>query len=128
MPSILLDTHVLLWATGDPRLLGHSATSTITDPSTDVYVSAASVFEIAIKRSIGKLSLEVPTAALLDSIEAIPLPITVAHAEATERLPMLHRDPFDRLLAAQAMNDQLTLLTADERLLAYPIESLDART
>jgi PIN domain nuclease of toxin-antitoxin system len=90
-------------------------------------VSSVSVAEIAIKRSIGKLTMAMPVADLLASLGAEGLALTTAHAAAIERLPHLHRDPFDRLLAAQALSDDLVLVTADDRLLAYPIPTFDAR-
>lgn len=128
MSRLLLDTHVLLWANGDPAQLGPTTTATLLDPATPIFVSAASAFEIAIKQSIGKLRTTVPIGDLLEALAASECSVTITHAEMTERLPLLHRDPFDRLLAAQAMADGLTLVTADDRLLAYPVTTLDART
>jgi len=125
--DLLLDTHVLLWATSDPGRLGPRTTSLLTDPATRVVVSAVSVAELAIKRSIGKLTMTAAISELLVSLAADELALTVAHAEAVERLPLLHRDPFDRLLAGQAAGDDLILVTADDRLLAYPVHTLDAR-
>lgn len=128
MSGLLLDTHVLLWANGDPGRLGARTTAHLLDPSQQLYVSAVCAAEIAVKRSIGKLGMSVPIAALIEPLGAIELPLSVSHAAATERFPMLHRDPFDRLLAAQADEESMTLVTADERLLLYPIASIDART
>lgn len=127
MRGVLLDTHVLLWANAEPRRLGSQATALLLDPATDVFVSAVSAAELAIKRSLGKLHMALPVEALLDPLGAVELPLTFSHAAATERLPLLHRDPFDRLLAAQAAEEDLTLVTADERLLQYPAPVLDAR-
>lgn len=128
MTTYLLDTHVLLWASSDPSRLGPSTTRLLTDASVALAVSSISVAEIAIKRAIGRLVMSAPIAALLEPLDATVLPLTLEHAEAVERLPMLHRDPFDRLLAAQATVERAVLVTADERLLAYPIDVLDART
>lgn len=128
MSRLLLDTHVLLWANAAPDRLGPVATERLLDPSFEILVSAVSVAEIAIKRSIGRLSMSLPTASLMEPLAAIELALTNKHAAALERLPLLHRDPFDRLLAAQAMSDGVTLLTADRRLLAYPVEVMDALT
>jgi len=126
--DLLIDTHVLIWANARPDRLGPGTTSLLTDPSAQLLVSAVSIAEIAIKRSIGKLTMSVAIADLLVPLGAGELPLTMAHAEALERLPMIHRDPFDRLLAAQAAHGNLTLVTADERLLAYPLTTVDART
>lgn len=128
MSRLLLDTHVLLWANAAPDRLGPSSTERLLDPSVELLVSAVSVAEIAIKRSIGRLSMSLPTASLMEPLAAVELALTNEHAAALERLPLLHRDPFDRLLAAQAMSDGVTLLTADRRLLAYPVEVMDALT
>lgn len=128
MPDLLLDTHVLLWASSEPDRLGGLTTSHLLDASNRVLVSAVSAAEIAIKRSIGKLDMAMPVQALMEPIGAEELALTVVHASAAERIPLIHRDPFDRLLAAQALAESLTLVSADDRVLAYPITSLDART
>lgn len=128
MSDLLLDTHVLLWANGDPSRLGPIATAHLQDPVNRLLVSAVSVAEIAIKRSIGKLEMPMPIDDLVEALGAAWLDLTSTHAAAVERLPLLHRDPFDRLLAAQALVETVTLLTADERLLVYPVTTLDGRT
>lgn len=128
MTGLLLDTHVLLWANAAPERLGRNAVAEITQIGSNLFVSAVTVAEIAIKRSIGKLRMTLAISDLLAPLDARELALSMAHAEALERLPMLHRDPFDRLLAAQASCDGLTLVTADDRLLAYPVSTLDART
>ncbi len=128
MSDLLLDTHVLLWANGDPDRLGPATIELLEDPTSRLFVSAVSVAEIAIKRSIGKLDMPITIDALTDALAALPLALDTTHAAAVERLPLLHRDPFDRLLAAQVLVEQQTLVTADTRLLAYPIATLDART
>ncbi|HNI35985.1 MAG TPA: type II toxin-antitoxin system VapC family toxin [Microthrixaceae bacterium] len=128
MTGLLLDTHVLLWANAAPERLGRNTVAEITQIGSNLFVSAVTVAEIAIKRSIGKLRMTLAISDLLAPLDARELALSMAHAEALERLPMLHRDPFDRLLAAQASCDGLTLVTADDRLLAYPVATLDART
>jgi PIN domain nuclease of toxin-antitoxin system len=128
MSALLLDTHVLLWANADPGRLGASTTAALLDPGNDLYVSAISALEAALKRSIGKLDLRMPVEALLEALGAKELALTIDHAGAIERLPMLHRDPFDRVLAAQATTEGFTLVTADERLLGYPVDTMDARS
>ncbi|HEY9720460.1 MAG TPA: type II toxin-antitoxin system VapC family toxin, partial [Oscillatoriaceae cyanobacterium] len=113
---LLLDTHVLLWALGEVRQLRPEVREAIADGRNVVYVSAASVWEAAIKRQLGKL--EAPG----DLVEAIaqcrlqPLTITMAHAQHAAELPMVHQDPFDRMLVAQAQLEGLTLVTRDSRL------------
>jgi len=118
MPRLLLDTHVVLWwLTAHPRL-GSDARALIAD--SECHLSAASVWEVAIKFKLGKLPVgpdDVTAAALRGGILA--LPITQEHAKATAKLPMLHTDPFDRMLIAQAHREQLRLLTNDARLGLY---------
>lgn len=128
MTGYLLDTHVVLWANARPERLGPVTTRIITDIANQLVVSAVSVAEIAIKRSIGKLSMTVSPNDLIRQLGAAELPLTGAQAQAVEELPLVHCDPFDRLLAAQARTEQLVLITADDRLLAYPVDTLDART
>ncbi|HTO00660.1 MAG TPA: type II toxin-antitoxin system VapC family toxin [Microthrixaceae bacterium] len=126
--ELLLDTHVLLWANATPGRLGPSTSERLISPTSHLLVSAVSVAEIAIKRSIGKLEMSISIADLFAPLDASELSLTAAHAQALEHLPLLHRDPFDRLMAAQALSEELVLVTADERLLSYPIATLDART
>ncbi len=116
---LLLDTHVALWAIADSRRLSKVARATILDAS-DVYVSAASVWEIAIKRTIGKIDIDADTfaGAVRDS-GFLSLSITDRHAARVQALPLLHADPFDRLLIAQAIIEPLRLLTADAQLEPY---------
>ena len=121
---LLLDTHALLWWDADDAQLPKGLHAAIALPSNDVYVSAASVWEIAIKRASGKLVFEqsVEKAILAHRFE--PLPITVEHAEYAGGLPQLHRDPFDRLLVAQALLEELVLVTVDEQILRYQVPHL----
>jgi PIN domain nuclease of toxin-antitoxin system len=100
---LLLDTHVLLWWLMDPALLSDGARCTIEDGENIVYVSAAVAWEIAIKSALGKLRVGDLIEAL-DENQFLPLPITVTHALAIEKLPPHHRDPFYRMLVAQAMS------------------------
>ena len=116
--NLLLDTHVLLcWLATSDRL-SKKARRAITD-SALVYVSAARVWEIAIKRALGKLEIPDNLEETLEANALVPLPIHVSHAIAAGRLPRHHDDPFDRMLVAQAALESLTLLTADERLKVY---------
>ncbi|MGB6058841.1 MAG: type II toxin-antitoxin system VapC family toxin [Microthrixaceae bacterium] len=128
MTELLLDTHVLLWANASPGRLGRLTSEELVNSTSNLFVSAVSVAEMAIKRSIGKLEMSMSIADLLVPLGASELSLTAGHASSVERLPLLHRDPFDRLLAAQALSEDLVLVTADERLLSYPIATFDART
>jgi len=127
---LLLDSHILLWALGDADRLQPAARAAIVHPGHEVAVSAASLWEIAIKQSLGKVRL--PAAArdwLPGEIERSgfeTLNITGRHALCAGALPPHHRDPFDRMLVAQAMEESLTLVTSDVRLAAYGIGLLPA--
>lgn len=116
---VLLDTHVFLWAASDSRKLKPAARDALRQAS-EIYVSAASIWEIAIKRRLGKIAVD--PGALVAAIEPsgfLPLPITPRHAALIETLPDHHRDPFDRILVAQALAEPLHLITADRALSAY---------
>ena len=126
--SLLLDTHVLLWiAMGDPRL-GSAARAAIGDGRRLVFVSAATAWEIAIKRGLGKLEAPSDYLTLLDHYRFSPLDVTTEHTLAVETLADHHRDPFDRMLVAQARVEGLTLVSNDARLAAYGVAFLDARS
>ena len=124
--SLLLDTHVLPWiAMRDPRL-GPGAGAAIRDGSRLVFVSAATAWEIAIKRGLGKLEAPTDYLALLAFYRFSPLDVTTEHALAVETLAAHHRDPFDRMVVAQAQVEDLTLVSRDARLAAYGVSYLDA--
>lgn len=117
----LLDTHVVLWWLKDDRRLDPAIAQKIQAPANEIYVSAATAWEIVIKASLKRLRF--PVAELSAQLELnafAALPVTVAHAGILHELPLLHRDPFDRMLIAQAQAEQLTLLTQDEQILQYP--------
>jgi PIN domain nuclease of toxin-antitoxin system len=122
--SLLLDTHILLWWLSDDPLLPRAAREAIALPDSEVLVSAATVWEIAIKRAAGRL--EAPD----DLLEAIgandfeTLPITAIHAVVAGGLPPHHSDPFDRMLIAQARTETLTLVSVDGRFPQYDVELL----
>lgn len=117
--KILVDTHILLWIIFDDPKLTASMRSSITAAEV-VYVSLASLWECAIKVSIGKLNLDLQQLTRrLTSFGFELLPIKCEHVVALSKLPMLHRDPFDRLLLAQAKFEPLVLLTVDEKMKAY---------
>lgn len=123
--SLLLDTHVLLWWLKDPALLSDGARNAIEDGENLVYVSAAVAWEIAIKRALGKLQAGNLEEAITEN-QFLTLPVTVAHALAVEKLPDHHRDPFDRMLVAQAMSERLTLVSRDAVIQRYPVSYLAA--
>ena len=121
--KLLLDTHLLLWAAGEPRRLPKQARALIDNPDNELLFSAASLWEVAIKRSLGREDFKVDARllrrGLLDN-EYRELPIISDHVVATESLPLLHRDPFDRILVAQATVEGITLLTIDSLVSQYP--------
>lgn len=120
--QLLLDTHVLLWSLAGDDRLGDRAVDLIEDGRNVVYVSAASIWEISIKRSLGKLRVpgDVPTE--VDAASFIRLPISFEHAVEVAALPDLHADPFDRMLIAQARTDRLTLMTDDALMQRYDVQ------
>lgn len=118
----LLDTHILLWAVGDPAKLPLQARQVILDPANEILFSAASIWEIAIKsqlrrRDFAADAAEVAGAAVDSGFDE--LPVRARHCAMTARLPMRHRDPFDRLLIAQAMTEPAHLMTVDTALGPY---------
>jgi len=119
--KLLLDTHVVLWWLDDPILISESARDAIAEPSNEVLVSAASSRETAIKRGLGKLTAPKDFEAATDACGFRALPITVAHALATEQLPFHHRDPFDRMLIAQAFLEEATIVTRDAVISQYGV-------
>lgn len=124
---LLLDTHTWLWLQYAPERLG-SALVAVQDTANDLLFSAASSWEIAVKWQLGKLPLPLPPQAYVPDRLAgsgvTPLAVEHSHALAVAALPPHHRDPFDRLLVAQALAEQATLVTADPLLRAYPVDIL----
>lgn len=124
---LLLDTHVFLWTQDRPRRLGDSL-ELLADPTNTRLLSVASAWEIALKWSAGKLVLTLPPDEYVPSrrraIRAESLAVSETHALAASHLPQLHRDPFDRLLVAQAQMLDLTIVTADPAVAQYPVESI----
>jgi PIN domain nuclease of toxin-antitoxin system len=123
--NLLLDTHVLLWWLAASERLTKRIRRVVAD-CPRVYVSAATVWEIAIKRALGKLEIPDNLEETLAANSFVSLPISVSHAIAAGKLPRHHDDPFDRMLVAQAALGSLTLLTADARLKAYDASILMA--
>ena len=124
--SILIDTHVFLWAAGVGRRLSASAKTLLQDPEEPIFFSAASAWEIAIKWSRGRLELPGPPADIVNSIVSAAgfshLPVTIRDALAVASLPRHHNDPFDRLLVAQARTNGFKLMTADPVLEGYDVD------
>ena len=124
--TLLLDTHTFLWWLDDPALLAESARKAIADGKNLVYVSAAVAWEIAIKRSLGKLDAPEDLEAVMAANRFLPLPVTVPHALAVATLPDHHRDPFDRLLIAQARHEGFQLVSRDPSMKLYDVPLLEA--
>ncbi len=123
---LLLDTHVLLWWLAADRSLGREARRTLASPESAVFVSAASAWEISIKRSLGKLEAPEDLVDQLDHHRFQALAVSIAHALAAGALPRLHDDPFDRMLIAQARLEGLTIVTRDPRFQRYAVATLPA--
>ena len=121
--KLLLDTHLLLWAAGEPKRLSKQARTLIDNPDNELLFSAASLWEVAIKRGSGREDFKVDARllrrGLLDNGYS-ELPIISDHVVATESLPPIHKDPFDRVLVAQATVEGITLLTIDSLVAQYP--------
>lgn len=119
----LLDTHLLIWAANDPEKLSSKAVALMTNPEHELLFSAASMWEIAIKNGLGRADFKVNARllrrGLLDN-DYSELTISSAHAVFVEGLPLIHKDPFDRILIAQATVEGITLLTADATVAKYP--------
>ena len=119
--KLLLDTHAALWWLADDTRVGPEAERQLSDETNRVLLSAAVVWEVAIKRSLGKLQAPTDLAPTLLAAGAQPLAITLDHAAAVEALPWHHRDPFDRLLVAQALAEGAAIVTQDERMQPYGV-------
>lgn len=122
---LLLDTNAFLWWVGDDARLGPIARSLISDPDNDVFVSSATAWEISIKHSKGKLPY-VDTSALAEANEFEPLAIEIDHAVTAGELPPHHRDPFDRVLIAQAQRESLVVVTEDAAFARYDVDTVRA--
>ena len=121
--KLLLDTHILLWWLAADRRLPVRGREAIAAADNLVFISAVSGWEIAIKKAIGKLNAPDDLAGMLAENQFLELPLRLAHAEQLARLPDIHQDPFDRMLVAQAMQENLTLVTHDPQLTRYPVET-----
>jgi len=119
--KLLLDTHAALWWLGDDERFGERAAEQLADAANQVLLSAAVVWEVAIKRSLGKLAAPYDLAPTLLGAGALPLPVSLEHATAVGDLPWHHRDPFDRMLVAQAGVEGAVLVSGDETLRPYGV-------
>jgi len=120
----LLDTHVLLWLLYDDTRVPTEVVEALSRPLAKVYVSSISIVEIEIKRSIGKLLLDSSPLDFIDQMGFKSLDLTMKEALRLSELPLIHRDPFDRLLICQALENRLTLVTADELVSRYPVNTI----
>jgi PIN domain nuclease of toxin-antitoxin system len=123
MSRMLVDTHALLWWLDDAPTLSPAAREAIADPGNEPLVSTASVWEIAIKRSLGKLEAPDDLLAHIGDAGFAWLAVGAEHAWAIRELPPHHRDPFDRLLVTQALGERIPIVTRDERIAAYGVET-----
>lgn len=126
MKRILIDTHVLLWWLSGDKSLGEIARSTIADGDNIIYVSAASSWEISIKRKKGLLVFPDDIDSIVSGADFTAVPITIFHSEQADNLQPHHNDPFDRMLIAQAQAEGLQLMTSDSEFPKYGIHLLDA--
>lgn len=122
--NLLLDSHALLWALHDPGQLRGAAAEAIRDPGRAVFFSAASAWELELKAAAGKLDLPEDWLAGAEQSGFLELPVTAAQARASVQLPWHHRDPFDRLLVAQAQEHGLRIATRDPFIPAYDVPVL----
>ena len=122
--KLLLDTHALLWWLADDARLGVRARQAIRKPTNLVFVSAATAWEIAVKRALGRLVAPGDIEEWLVASDFRPLPIQISEAVASAELPLHHRDPFDRLLVAQAQIGGMTIVTSDEDIARYGVSVL----
>jgi len=126
--KVLLDTHVFIWAISEPERLSSRARQAIEDPDNEVTISVASAWEMAIKATTGKLRISGRAATFVQrklvEHRMTLLPIQLSHLEVLEKLPLHHRDPFDRLLVAQAIDEDAFLLTVDRQLRKYKVKTI----
>lgn len=127
MKRLLLDTHVVLWWLSGGGELGTKAKEAIADPKNQVYVSAVSTWEISIKRALGKLQAPDDMSTIVEEEGFIPLAISLYHGDQAGQLADLHKDPFDRMLIAQAQAEGLIIITHDEAVTQYPVRVMMAK-
>ena len=121
--ALLLDSNVVVWLDQNPQRIPHSVLVRL-ESAPQVFLSAVTAWELAIKQSLGSLTLLRPVSDLIHTHRMVELPVTIRHGEAVRSLPLHHRDPFDRLLVAQAIVEGLILVTGDRQLLRYGVPVL----
>jgi len=124
--NILLDTHALIWVLEDNPTLSEKAKNAITNGKNVVFISAATVWEMSIKQSMGKLNVPDNLEEEIELLRFTPLDITFEHAKLAGQLPSIHKDPFDRMLIAQAKVESLTLVSRDRIIKQYDVKLLKA--
>ena len=122
--KLLLDSHILLWSLMEVHRLGAHIRDAIASPANEVFVSAVSMWELAVKREKGKLHAPDDLVSIVQRRGFTPLPLSLSHAEQAAMLPVYHRDPFDRMLVAQAQAEGLILVTQDARVRRYGIRTM----
>lgn len=122
--DLLLDTHAAIWWLADDPALTSTQRQVITDKRNSLFVSSASIWEISIKRSLGKIEIDTGYTDVLRAQGFIELPISWIHAREVNLLPMHHRDPFDRLLVAQARIESMVLVTSDPEIPRYDLRTV----
>ena len=126
--KLLLDTHALLWAIDNPKLLSEKVRQAILDESNQLYASVVSVWEIALKVQAGKLELPMDSSFLEENFRRLGiqsyLPLGLFHVQQISKLPPIHKDPFDRILVAQAIVEGWILVSKDQHFAQYPVEIL----
>ena len=126
--KLLIDTHIFLWLNSEPEKLSQKILTTCENPENQLYLSLISPWEIQIKQQLGKLKLESPLSKLIETQvnenNLIILPIKIEHIIELNNLPYIHKDPFDRMLIAQAKIESMTIVTADNKIKDYNIETI----
>ena len=123
---LLIDTHTLIWAMDDPTMLSGPSTMALQDPANDLLLSAATVWELAIKQGLGKLRIDADLPAEIDRAGFSGLPVTMEDGNAAGALPPHHKDPFDRMLVAQALRLDALIVTRDRAFAAYDVKVITA--
>ncbi len=126
MAKYLIDTHIYIWLDANPNKIKAEWQEVLANPNNKIYLSMASLWEMQIKYQLGKLKLSMPLDDLIEDLKTSGLyqilPIQENHILQLKNLPNIHKDPFDRMLIAQAMTEQLMLITDDEKIIQYPID------
>ena len=126
MSRYLLDTHTFLYCLFDLDKLSSGCKTAITDPRNDIFVSSVSLWEISIKKSIGKLEAPADVVSIVEEKGFLGLPISLQDGQSILDLPLLHKDPFDRMLIVQAKNNKLTIITNDKVISEYDVKTMSA--